>query len=178
MTPEFERSAFVGLVVCCLAGMFCCLGMQVSEGVNGLLLEHLAMVTGHVDPECVEFFRKGAPFLGVLPRSGIGDPCEPLAGKSLSVLRRECQQSNAALVGSLREAEKSQELFDCTEADAKLGRMSPPVPFDAEAMKSVRLSPRFAVEKVKADGSTAIRPVDHFSWGSLEAQGLSQASFA
>ena len=53
---------------------------EVSRGVNGLLLEQLAAVTGHVDAQFVEFFRKGAPFLGVLPCSGIGEPLENVVG--------------------------------------------------------------------------------------------------
>ena len=141
---------------------------QVSRGVNGLLLQQLAIISGHKDLECVEFFRQGAPFLGKLPCSGNGTPIVASGDKSVSMLRELCVESNAALVGSLREDVHAQELLRLTHADADLGRMSVPQIFDADKLQHVRLAPRFPVVKQKEDGAVAIRPVDNFSWSDLK----------
>lgn len=66
--------------------------------MNGALLEQLAYVSGHVDPTCVDIFRYGAPLIGVLPCTGIGVAVavdENSCGTS--VLRENCEESNAAL---------------------------------------------------------------------------------
>jgi len=59
-----------------------------------------------------------------------------------------------------------------TQADAKLGRMSEPQVFNPDKLQGVRLAPRFPVVKEKEDGSKAVRPVDNFSWSSLDQNGL------
>jgi len=69
---------------------------QVSDGVNGLLLQQLAFITGYDDAECVQFFRHGAPFVGMLPCSGIGTPRHGVTEQSAEVLREQAQTSNAA----------------------------------------------------------------------------------
>jgi hypothetical protein len=86
--------------------------------VNGLLLQQLATVTNHNDPSCVDFFRKGAPFLGKLPCSGNGTPIDAGVEVSGAGLRKLCAGSNAALVVSLREVVQAQDLLDLTRADA------------------------------------------------------------
>ena len=150
---------------------------QVSEGVNGLLLQQLATITEHKDPECVSFFRQGAPFLGQLPCSGNGTPFVVVASsqESVEVLREQCAVSNAALVGSLREDVHAQDLLKLTRADAKLGRMSEPQLFDDSKLQGVRLAPRFPVVKQNEDGSTKVRPVDNFSWSALKQNGLAKS---
>lgn len=146
--------------------------VKVASGVNGLLLEQLAFITGHVDRECVEFFRRGAPFVGKLPCSGIGEAvAEGVATISVSDLQANCVANNETLLDYLREEAESEELFKQTQQDAQLGRMSQPVLFDAAALRSTRLVPRFAVVKMKDDGSFAVRPVDHFSWSAVRATG-------
>ena len=95
-----------------------------------------------------------------------------------------CAEANRTLIRSLKEDTYGVELLEQTVADAKLGRMSHPVPggpillavvsrrarylrLPAEQcdLDSVRLHPRFSVEQgFKTDGSRKIRAVDHFSW--------------
>jgi len=116
----------------------------------------------------VDFFRKGAPFLGKLPCSGNGTPIDAGVEVSGAGLRKLCAGSNAALVVSLREVEQAQDLLDLTRADAALGRMSSPEVFDAVKLQDVRLAPRFPVVKQKEDGSTSVRPVDNFAWSDLK----------
>ena len=45
---------------------------RVCAGVNGPTLEALAKAVHHPDLECIDFFRRGAPFLGNLPFSANG----------------------------------------------------------------------------------------------------------
>ena len=132
-------------------------------GVNGLLLQQLAAITEHKDPQCVDFFRQGAPFLGQLPCSGNGSSLIASSQESVEVLREQCAVSNAALVQSLREDVHAENLLMLTRNDAKLGRMSEPQLFDESKLEGVRLSPRFPVVKQKEDGSTCVRPVDKSS---------------
>ena len=45
-----------------------------ASGVNGPLLEILAKEIGWIDAESINFFRKGAPLIGELKVSGVGEP--------------------------------------------------------------------------------------------------------
>ena len=137
---------------------------HICKNVNGLLLQHLTAITEHGDPHCVEFFRHGAPFIGVLPQSGNGVPVEHTAVKSIDELWDRRRESNAALLKSLKEDVSSEALFAATVADAEKGRMSEPVRVSDANVHDVLLSPRFAVPQLKADGRVAIRPIDHYSW--------------
>lgn len=57
------------------------------------------------------------------------------------------QDRNRRLITSLREDARSGDLWDMCAADAKLGRMTPPV-FKLEAgTANVTLSPRFCIEQ-------------------------------
>ena len=150
---------------------------RVSEGVNGLLLQHLATITRFGDSECVQFFRKGAPFVGELPACGIGPPVAAQASRPVAELRHRCYDNNVALLSSLREDSSSRALFDAVHADAQLGRMSEAVPIEEVCLHSVRLAPRFAVLKAKESGEVSVRPIDNFSWselGCLEQGGRSR----
>ena len=131
----------------------------------------------------------GAPFVGELPRSGIGVPS--LASESLCVveLRKRSKQSNAALLQSLAEDKRSHELHAAVLEDARLGRMTHPEKLEDVNLDDIRLvvswsgarglclghfcsrlAPRFAVEQMRTDGSVKIRPIDHFSWSELSAR--------
>ena len=140
--------------------------------MNGLLLQQLAFITGYEDADCVQFFRRGAPFLGRLPCSGIGTPRLEAGDISVSLLREHAHANNAALVASLREDARAEELLSLTKADASLGRMSVPQVFDPSLLQGMLLAPRFPVVREKEDGSSAVRPVDNFSWSSLKQAGL------
>ena len=65
---------------------------QVSKGVNGLLLQQLAFITGYEDAESVQFFRRGAPFLERFPCSGVGTPRHDAVEFSEVALREQAQQ--------------------------------------------------------------------------------------
>jgi hypothetical protein len=150
---------------------------RVSEGVNGLLFDHLATITSFGDSECVQFFRKGAPFVGELPACGIGPPVAAQASRPVAELRHRCYDNNVALLSNLREDSSSRALFDAVHADAQLGRMSEAVPIEEVCLHSVRLAPRFAVQKAKESGEMSVRPIDNFSWselGCLEQGGRSR----
>ena len=139
----------------------------VSKGVNGLLFEHLATITQFGDSESVQFFRRGAPFVGELPACGIGPAVAVPVARPVEELRGRCLDNNVALLGSLREDRFASHLFDAVQADAQLGRMSAPVPVDDVCLRSVRLAPRFSVHKTKEDGELSVRPIDNFSWSEL-----------
>jgi len=138
---------------------------EVSKTVNGPLLSKLAKHTNHVDPECVEFFRRGSPLYGLLTQSGIGEGLECVAPPEIESLWQRRSRSNALLLASLREDEFSADLMKLTEKDAHLGRMSFPKLVEDSNLENALLAPRFAVEQgVRADGSIKIRAVDNFSW--------------
>ena len=78
------------------------------------------------------------------------------------------QRSNNELLASLKQDDFSAELLALTVKDAKLGRMSMPMPveeFHEKDLHSLLLAPRFGVEQgLKDDGSVKVRAVDNFSW--------------
>ena len=73
--------------------------------------------------------------------------------KSVSDLRASCRASNAALLRELREDSHSTDLLRITSEDAELGRMTAVAPIEQFDLDSYLLHPRFAVTKLKADGS-------------------------
>ena len=75
--------------------------------------------------------------------------------------------SNEELWWSLCEARPSkwgEELLRLTRKDAELQRVEWPVPIEQWDLDDVLLHPRFAVEQLKGDGSTKVRPIDNLSW--------------
>ena len=105
--------------------------------------------------------------VGELDRSGIGTPLTVENIKSLDKLWHVCEARNAALVKSLRVDPHADELLAMARADAKLHRVSAPVPIEEFDTTSCLLHPRFMVEQPKPNGAVKLRPIDHFSW-SLE----------
>ena len=139
----------------------CDAGVQAVAGsINCPLIVELLDEIGYEDANCVEVFRRGAPLVGPLPLTGNGRPelfPEPL---SLKELVAGAERRNAALVGSLKEGRDAAEILAKTEAEARLGRMSHPVPLDAVDLKGAVLTPRFGVWQTREDGSERMRLVD------------------
>ena len=84
---------------------------RVCARVNGPALEALAKAVAHPDPECVNFFRHGAPLIGYLPytENGIGKSyAEHMSEKELNDGARSWNQS---LLESLKEDEHSSTLM-------------------------------------------------------------------
>ena len=98
--------------------------------------------------------------------SGVGVPIQCDRVKSIAELRSSCGASNEALVHEMRADPQAEALLEGTQADAALGRMSKPGPYQAEEWKDVLLHPRFAVTQTREDGSVKVRPIDNFSWSS------------
>ena len=94
--------------------------------MNGLLLAQLAEVVKHCDKECVEFFRCGADFIGHLPASGIGVPCDSSLDAGLCELESGLVDRNTALLASLKEDAQSCALLRAAREDASVGRMTEP----------------------------------------------------
>ena len=76
----------------------------VARDVNGPLLYALAKISDHIDPECIEFFRNGAPLYGLLARSGIGAQVDcPFVPEVEDAMLAHCPHRNTQLLASLRE---------------------------------------------------------------------------
>ena len=143
--------------------------------VNGPLLEELAASIGHIDRECVEFFRQacpraavacqcasvareGAPLLGDLPVSGIGAPATFPQAKSAEDLLKGARAANRRLLARLRLDPNAQELWDLTDKDFRLWRMRAPEDLSDIDLDSIILVPRFGVEQgVRSDGTRKAR---------------------
>ena len=110
----------------------------------------------------------GAPLFGLLERSGVGAAVEGAPPPDVALLWQRRQRSNGELLASLKQDEFSAELMALTAKDARLGRMSWPVPveeFSEQDLNALLLAPRFGVEQgLKDDGSVKVRAVDNFSW--------------
>ena len=94
---------------------------RVSATVNGPLLEMLCAAARHGDPACIEFFRIGAPLMGLLDEAGIGEPQRCAA---VCELEGDCLEHNHALLKMLREDPLGDELIKLTDADVQCGRMT------------------------------------------------------
>ena len=90
----------------------------------------------------------------------MGAPAVHARHSSIQQLFESASTGNAAVIKRLRVCAHSCELFSQTSREAELGRMTPPVPLQDVDLHCVRVSQRFAVEQVRADGSTKVRCVD------------------
>ena len=149
---------------------------RVAGEANGHLFAELLRATDYVDVSCVEMLRQGACMIGELPVSGVGAPVEAVWAQSADVLWKACTTSNARLAKHLREDAHSSDLLKCTESDAELHRMTPPVPFEEFDTSAVRLQPRFAVVQSGRTGPRKFDPSMTFHGAS--ARLLSVAVFA
>ena len=70
MRPS-ERPAAASVFCILLAVCF-----KVADGVAGFLMQELIANSSHCDKEVADMFRKGAPLIGELKRTGIGTPAE------------------------------------------------------------------------------------------------------
>ena len=102
--------------------------------------------------------------LGELECSGVGTPTQVDQVKCIDDLKDTCASSNEALLKELRESSDAHKLLEVTNADARMGRMTDPVPLSSVDVSAVLLNPRFGVEQEKEDGSTKVRAIDHLSW--------------
>ena len=134
-----------------------------QDDVAGQLMEQLAHVTNFTDVAAVTLFSSGAGMLNELETSGLGEPVASKARPDDS-LRENCQRNNDELAAGLRQDDNAEQLMELTLVDVELGRMTEPVPYDAQDMAQVHLSPRFGVEQEKEDGRIQVRPIEHFSW--------------
>jgi hypothetical protein len=138
---------------------------DVVKGVNGPMLTDLAKAAAYNDLEAIDAFKTGASFYGVLDVCSIGEQIEYIIPEPMDELYWDCERSNHELLEQLKTSEHADELLELTRADAKLGRMTMPVPIEEIELDKIRLCPRFAVvQGEQDDGKPKIRPVDHFSW--------------
>ena len=158
---------------------------RISEGVNGPLLDLLAVRARYHDKRVIELFREGAPIVGILPRAGLGKPVPPVIETTLAQLNRRRESKNKALISSITEDKHSKALLNACKEDAKKGRMEPVHLVQNCDLNTIVLSPRFSVEQgkpisfhfnaslllgvgqiasgIKEDGSMKIRPIDDMS---------------
>ena len=101
---------------------------EVAATVNGPICEYLASVSLYDDPGCVAVLRDGAPLIGRIPRVGLGSPIDLPANVASGDLRSGLRQRNSELLRSLKADKHADELLRVTLADARMGRMSGPVP--------------------------------------------------
>ena len=95
---------------------------QVSESVNGPMLEVIAEAIGYHDTECIHMFRDGGQLFGFLHNSGNGDPIEPKMEGDVRDLMKHKNRRNKDLVASLREDQHSDVLLKKVMEDADIGR--------------------------------------------------------
>ena len=116
-----------------------------------------------VASSCV-LFGAGAPILGQLERSGVGDAIEAPPVQDHEWLKQDAARRNKVLLGKLKEDVHADRLLELSRADAELGRMSQPVTVESCDLSSMLLHPRFGVAQERPGGEVKVRAVDHFSW--------------
>jgi len=118
---------------------------DVVKGVNGPMLTDLAKAAAYNDLEAIDAFKTGASFYGVLDVCSIGEQIEYIIPEPMDELYWDCERSNHELLEQLKTSEHADELLELTRADAKLGRMTMPVPIEEIELDKIRLCRRFAV---------------------------------
>eukprot|EP00973_Karenia_brevis_P093203 12416188-Karenia_brevis.AAC.1 len=136
----------------------------VASNCNGALLEILLKATKYDDWECCYMLRHGAEIVGVIPECGVGEHVDKNQAVNPQVLWESRKEANSCLVSTLRSDEYSEWLLENARAEAGMGRLSTPRVVDEHACVGMILQPRFAVRQIRADGTTKLRPIDHFSW--------------
>ena len=139
---------------------------KISASVCGPFLEALVFESGYHDAGCPAVFKHGGRLVGKLDETGCGTPHQYSEHQSLEGLAAGCLSHNQKLLSSLRQDEHSHELFNMTSVDARLNRMTEPVPSQFVDLSSIRLAKRFCVDQgLKADGSKKLRAVDDMTHG-------------
>jgi len=133
---------------------------KVATGVNGPLMEALAARTVFQDAACIEFFRLGAPAVGLLPVSGSGVPVQRPDAQPVSTVLGGAAQANRALLASLKEDAHSATLLQQSFKDARMGRVTQPVTAVQADLSANVLSPRFGVVQTRSNGVIRVRAVD------------------
>ena len=105
----------------------------------------------------------GADMVGELEVSGIGTLVPGGEARQSDALKQRCTEHNKRLMQVIREDEHSKWLLEATNADAALGRISPPVAWGGRD-DTCLVHPRFASCQVRPDGSTRRRAVGNCSW--------------
>ena len=101
--------------------------LKVSQEVNGPLMELLAKRAKYHDVESINLFRKGAPMVGKLARTGNGVAHDDPPDRSVEELRAERAETNAAVRKGLHEDTKwSAQLLQACHEDHEAGRMTQP----------------------------------------------------
>ena len=139
--------------------------LQVSNGVNGPLLELLAKEAGHNDCEAINQFRYGASLIGVLTCAGNGRPVPAQQPTPISVLQESRAEANSRIVNSGRidrcvrnqcdyiyvlnvcYCRHADELLAQTKEDIALGRMSDLMSPSEIDINNITICPRFGVEQ-------------------------------
>ena len=137
-----------------------------GRNVNGHLFRQLLDAADYVDAECVDLLRvgasagplasppwygscsAGAPVLGELPRSGLGEPLAPAVGKCIDKLWATRGERNSELLATLKEDVHAEELLRAAKADADAGWATQPMPLPAGTFTEALLHPRRATALV------------------------------
>ena len=133
---------------------------RVAQHVNGPLCAEIAERIAFCDPDCVEFFRTGAPLVGELPRSGRGGPEEFPPRLGIAELLSNADSANRYISLGLRDGAHGDAILRKTRDESELGRISCPVPFHDVRLDGAVIAPRHAVEQLREDGSSKLRLAD------------------
>ena len=154
----------------------------VGREVNGPLFNWVVKRLGISGTPAHDMFRRGSPLVGSIQASGRGTPIEPTSLGDLWSLWDSREKDNLELIDSLKDDVLEQELHDLALLDAKLKRMSQPMPVCTGDIQNVKLHPRFGVcQGVKADGTVKVRIwfslVSLHVWLNCARLGASSGSF-
>ena len=93
------------------------------------------------------------PLYGLLPASGNGEANECVHVGCEDLLKQDCKRNHDELIRTLKSDVFEKELHWLTCEDARLGRMTQPVPADTCDLEGTRLHPRCAARALGAGAS-------------------------
>ena len=103
---------------------------------------------------------------GQLPICGNGELKEYMQIGSEASLKQDSSKTNQTLLASMGDDEFETELHRLKMEDARLGRITTPVPVSECYLSETKLHPRFGVAQgLKPNGEQKVRAVDNMSWG-------------
>ena len=107
----------------------------------------LARAADWHDAKCIDFFRHGAPLLGVLETSGVGTPVDDAEGGNPDRVLEKLVHRNSKILSQLKDDALSGELLQISAKELELGRLRGPIPLLELDLEACAVATRFGVDQ-------------------------------
>ena len=134
-----------------------------SRGMNFAMVHFIAHRLGYADRKPSHDLRTGLPLAGEFPPAGVFRPMAAPPIASYGAWREGIPARNAAMIGRIKRsagAEKPKDFWRKSKEEVEKGWPTQPAPVTEHAMRSIALTPRFAIEEERGDGGREFRAIE------------------